>query len=94
MQGLEDTTITTEAKYSINFSRPQLKSCLSLHYNGSNSFLFFYATNIYQLKAERSEVQKSNLLSLGNISKYFTANNMKKQDLMEMYSIFLLIIIF
>ena len=37
-QGLDDTTITAEAQYSINFSRSNRKFCLSLHHNGSNSF--------------------------------------------------------
>ena len=35
-QGLDDTMITTETKYSINFSRSNRKFCLSLHYNGSS----------------------------------------------------------
>ena len=34
-QGLDDTTLTTEAQYSINFSRSSRKFCLSLHYNGA-----------------------------------------------------------
>ena len=37
-QELDDTTITAEAQYSINFSRSNRKFYLSLHYNGSNSF--------------------------------------------------------
>ena len=32
-QGLDDASVTAEAKYSINFSRSQRKFCLSLHYN-------------------------------------------------------------
>ena len=46
-QGLDDTTLTAEAQYSINFSRSNRKICISLHYNGSNSFLFANATKIY-----------------------------------------------
>ena len=42
-RGLDDTTLTGEAQYSINFSRSNRKFCLSLHY-GSNSFLFVNAT--------------------------------------------------
>ena len=38
-QGL-NYILTAEAEYSINFTRPGIKFCLSLHYNGSNSFLF------------------------------------------------------
>ena len=45
-QGLDDTTLTAEAQYSINFSRSNRKFCISLHYNGGNSFLFVNATRI------------------------------------------------
>ena len=50
-KGLDDTTLTTEAKYSINFIQPRKRFDLSLHYNGTNSFLFVNATKIYQFKA-------------------------------------------
>ena len=44
------------------------------------SFLFAYATKIYQFKAKDSEIKKYPLCS-GNVSKDFTINNMKtKQD--------------
>ena len=43
-QGLDDTTLTAGAEYLINFSRSHRKFCLSLHDNGSNSFLFIHAT--------------------------------------------------
>ena len=39
-QGLDDTTLTAEAQYLNHFSRLNRKLCFSLHYNGSNSFLF------------------------------------------------------
>ena len=45
-QGLTDTTLTAEAKYSINFSRSNRKFCLSLHYNGANSYLFVNSTEV------------------------------------------------
>ena len=38
-QGLEDT-LTAEKMYSINFTEKNKKLCLSLHYNGTNSYLF------------------------------------------------------
>ena len=50
---------------------------LSLHYNGSNSFLFVNATKVYQFKAKNSEI-KDYALCLGNVSKDFTINKMKK----------------
>ena len=57
-QGLDDTTLTAEAKYLINFSRSQRKFSVSLHYNESKSFLFVNATKMYQFKANDSEIKK------------------------------------
>ena len=54
--GLDDTTLTTEAIYPINFTQPNKGFVLSLHYNGNNGFLFFNATKIYQFKTKTSEV--------------------------------------
>ena len=79
-QGLADTTLTAESKYPINFTQSGKRFVLNLHYNGSNSFLFVNATKAYQFKAKNSEI-KDYALCLGNISKYFTINNMKKTGL-------------
>ena len=81
-QGLDDTTLTAEAKYSINFSRSNKKFCLKLYFNGRNSFLFVNTTKIYQFKAKDSEI-KDYTLCLGNISKSFTVNNIKKTGLKD-----------
>ena len=72
-QKLTNTTLTAETEYSIHFSISQRKFCLSLHYNGSNSFLFVHVTKIYQFKAKNSGI-KPYPICLGNISK----NNIKK----------------
>ena len=56
-KGLDDTKLTAEAEYSINFSKSQIIFCLSLHCNGSNSFLFVNAAKIYQFKANDSEIK-------------------------------------
>ena len=50
-QGLDDTTLTAKAKYPINFTQSGKRFVLSLHYNGTNSFLFVNATKAYQFKA-------------------------------------------
>ena len=50
---------------------------LSLHCNGSNSFLFVNVTKMNQFKAKDSEI-KPYLLYVGNISKNFTIDNMRK----------------
>ena len=65
-QGLDNTTLTAEAQYLINFSKSNRKF-LSLHYNGSNSFLFINATKIHRFKAKDFEIKKYPLC-LGNIS--------------------------
>ena len=49
-QGLDDTTLTVEAKCPINFTQPNKRFVLSLHYNGSNSFLFVNATKYIKSK--------------------------------------------
>ena len=69
-QGLDDTILTAEAKYSINFTQSGKRFLLGLHYNGSNSFLFDNATKVYQFKAKNSEI-KDYALCLGNISTRF-----------------------
>ena len=49
-KGLDNTSLTAEAEHSLNFSRSGRKFCLSLHYNGSNIFLFVNATKNIKLK--------------------------------------------
>ena len=71
---LDDTTLTTEVKYPINFTLPNKRFVWSLNYNGNNSSLFVNATKIDQFKVQDSEI-KDYALCLGNISKYFTINN-------------------
>ena len=77
-QELDYTILTSEANYRINFTQLWKKFVISLHYNRNNSLLFIYATKIYQFKAKDSKI-KDYILCLGNISKYFTINNMKKK---------------
>ena len=49
-QVLDDTTLTAEAKYPINFTQSGKRFILSLQYNGSNSFFFVNATKVYHSK--------------------------------------------
>ena len=48
-----------------------------MHYNGANSYLFVNGTEIYKFKAKDSEIVASPLC-LGNISKDWSVDNMKK----------------
>ena len=54
-QGLE-YTLTVEKMYSINFTATRKKLCLSLHYNGDNSYLFINGTGVFKFKAKDSEI--------------------------------------
>ena len=63
--------------YSINFTVVRKKFCLSLHYNGANSYLFVNGTEIYKFKAKDSEIFVGPIC-LGNISKDWSVDDMKK----------------
>ena len=63
--------------YSINFTVTKKKFCLSLHYNRANSYLFVNGTKIYKFKAKDPETVATPLC-LGNISKDWSVDNMKK----------------
>ena len=70
-------TLTTEKMYSINFTVSNKKFCLILRYNRVNSYLFVNGTKIYKFRAKDFEIVASPLC-LGNISKDWSADNMRK----------------
>ena len=78
-QGLEHK-LSAEKMYSINFTEHNKKFCLSLHYNGANSYLFVNGKEIHKFKAKDSEIVATPLC-LGNISKDWSIDNMKKAGL-------------
>ena len=63
--------------HSINFTVTKKKFCLNLHYNGANSYLFVNDAKIYKFKAKSSEIVVGPIC-LGNISKDWSVDNMKK----------------
>ena len=79
-QGLENT-LTAEKMYSINFTLTKKKFCLSLHYNGANSYLFVNDSEIYKFKAKYSKFLVGPICR-GNISKDWSVDKIKKIDLM------------
>ena len=66
--------------YSINFTEKNKTFCLSLHYNGANSYLFVNGTEIIKFKAKDSKIIATPLC-LGNISKDWSVDNMKDTGL-------------
>ena len=76
-QGLEHA-LSAEKMYSINFT--EKKNYLSLHYNKENSYLFVNGIEIHQFKSKDSEIL-ANSSCLGNISKDWSVDDMKKAGL-------------
>ena len=54
--------------YAINFTDNNKNVCLSLHYNGANSYLFVIGAEIHEFKGKDSETVATQLC-LGNVSK-------------------------
>ena len=78
-QGLEHT-LTAEKLHSINLTKENTKFCLSLYYNGVNSYLFVNGTEIIKFKAKDPKIA-AYPLCLGNISKEWSVDNIKKTGL-------------
>ena len=77
-QGLEHT-LSTEKMYSNTFTEKNKKNYLSLHYNKENSCSFVNGTEIIKFKSRDPEIRLYPLC-LGNISRDWSAHNMKKGD--------------
>ena len=82
-------TLSADKIYSNNFTENKKKSCGRLHYNGTNSYLFVNGAEIIKFKAKDSE-KLAFPLCLGNTSKDFTVDNMKKTEL-DMFMFLVLI---
>ena len=73
-QGLDDTKLTAEKKFSINFAENNKKYCLSLYNNGVNSYLFVNDTEIIKFKEKHSDIVADSLC-LENASKELLVDN-------------------
>ena len=80
VQGITGTIIYADKLYSVNFTENNKIFCLSLHYNGADSYLFLNGVEVHKFKAKDSVIVASPLC-LGNISKDFSVDNMKKTGL-------------
>ena len=63
--------------YSTNFTQDNKIFCLSLHYNGDNSYVFVNGKEIIKFKAKDSEIVLY-AMCLGNMSKVFDSGYMEK----------------
>ena len=65
---------------SIDFTKVNTKFCLSLYYNGANSYLFVNGTEIHTVTGKDSMIVPDNP-SFGNVFKDFSASNKKKNKI-------------
>ena len=50
--GINESFGAPEKGFRINYSKANIKFCLSLHYNHNNSYLFVNWKEIYKIKAD------------------------------------------
>ena len=79
-QGINDTTIHVEKKYFRNFSEPNVKFALILHYNGIDSCLFVNGRQELKFKCKTDQLVKEKLC-IGNLSYEWTASESEKTGL-------------
>ena len=80
VQGINDTTLYAEKIYSQNFTQPNKKFVLSLHYNGDDSYLFVNAKQELKFKCKTESLVKEKLC-IGNLSNKWTASESEKTGL-------------
>ena len=79
-QGIHDTTLYVEKKYFRNFTEPNVKFVLSLHYNGNDSYLFVNSRQELKFKCKTDQLVKEKLC-IGNLSDQWTATESEKTGL-------------
>ena len=71
--GINGSFGATEKKFSIDFSKAKTKCCLSLHYNGDNSYLFVNGKELFKFIANNGNVNFPTHFCLGSIFNGFSA---------------------
>ena len=73
-EGINGNVVTAGKKFTINFSKASTTVCLSLHYNGDESYLYVNKTEICKCKVN------------DNISWYnFCVGNVSKDEQNEIF---------
>ena len=76
IQKINDTTIYAEKMYPPNFTVDNKIFCLSLHYNGDNSYLFVNGREVTKFKADNSELIRSRMC-FGGLSKDYDRDSIE-----------------
>ena len=79
-QKINNTTIYAERMYSPNFTVDNKIFCLSLHYNGDNSYLLVNGKEVTKFKAKNSDLIKYPMC-FGGLSKDYNENSRKNTGL-------------
>ena len=79
-KGIHDTTLYVVKKYFRNFTEPDVKFVLSLHYNGDDSYLFVNGRQELKFKCKTDQLVKEKLC-IGNLSDQWTASESEKTGL-------------
>ena len=79
-QGIHDTTLYVEKKYFRNFTEPNVKFVLSLHYNGDDSYLFVNGRQELKLRCKTDHLIKEKLY-IGSLSDQWTTSESEKTGL-------------
>ena len=79
--GINRSFGSPEKKFRINFTKVNRKFCLSLHYNGDNSYLLVNGKKIFKFKADNKNANFSTQFCLGSISYGFSATESREVSL-------------
>ena len=81
VQGINDTTLYAEKIYSQNFTQPNKKFVLSLHYDDNDSYLFINGKQELKFKVKSNPVLIEKRLCIGNLSAQWTISESEKTGL-------------
>ena len=81
VQGINDTTLYAEKIYSQNFTQPNKKFVLSLHYSKYDSYLFINGKQELKFKAKPNPILIQKRLCIGNLSAQWTTSESEKTGL-------------
>ena len=81
VQGINDTTLYAEKIYSQNFTQPNKKFVLSLHYDDNDSYLFINGKQELKFKVKSNPVLIAKRLCIGNLSAQWTISESEKTGL-------------
>ena len=81
VQGINNMTLYAEKIYSQNFTQPNKKFVLSLHYDNNDSYLFIDGKQELKFKAKPNPILIEKRLCIGNLSVQWTTSESEKTGL-------------